>query len=237
MHYTPPYRRRDGTPVSGYTAGNGGRKSQSPEPEPPSPRKTRKSLAVGITVAIAGVGTVAVLTLTSGASGTSASLSDSGNARTAAEMPETVRVDLSHADAALVASGYKVNLGLRLNKNCSRNSYGAVRQFFDSHPCNWLARAYFAIGMNNRMAAVAAISWVQMDTLGTARRYKHVVDAPGTGNVTELSRVTGPYQHVRYTGEFYLSGIDGTSVWNAEVQPVIQLPSTVTLRILHDSEQ
>lgn len=237
MHYTPPYRRGDGTPVSGYIAGNGGRKPQSPKPEPPAPRKSRKGLAVGITLTIAGVGTVAALTLTGGASGTSASLSDSGNARTAAEMPETVRVDLSHADAALVASGYKVDLGLDLNKDCFRNSYGAVRQFFDSHPCNWLVRAYFAIRMNNRMAAVVAISWVRMGTLRVARQYKHLVDASGTGNVTELSRVTGPYQRVRYTGEYYLSGIDGTSVWNAEVQPVIRLASTVTLKILHDSEQ
>jgi len=47
-----------------------------------------------------------------------------------------------------------------------------------------------------------------------------LVDRHGTGNVTELSRERGRYRNVRFTGEFYASRRENTTVVNAQAQPV-----------------
>lgn len=59
-----------------------------------------------------------------------------------------------------------------------------------------------------------------MPDASSAAAYKKLADTGGTGNITELSRNTGPYQKVKYTGQFYASGLDGLSVWNVQMQPV-----------------
>ena len=65
-----------------------------------------------------------------------------------------------------------------------------------------------------------------MRTTRLAKKYKSLVDTGGTGNVTELSRETGPYRKVRFTRSTYTSGIDGTTVWNAQIKPVGWSPAT-----------
>ncbi|WP_322769241.1 hypothetical protein [Frankia sp. Cr1] len=59
-----------------------------------------------------------------------------------------------------------------------------------------------------------------MPDLDGARAYKQLVDASGTGNITELSREDGHYRTVRYTGYRYASRRDGTVVANAQAEPV-----------------
>jgi hypothetical protein len=65
-----------------------------------------------------------------------------------------------------------------------------------------------------------AISWVEMADEATAREFHQLVDSHATGNITELSRERGRYRPVRYTGDIYASHRDGTTVSNAQAQPV-----------------
>lgn len=70
-----------------------------------------------------------------------------------------------------------------------------------------------------------------------ADQYKHLVDTQGTGNITELTRIEGTYQTVRYSGQYYVSGRYDTAVWNSEVQPISQLSVSTTEKILLSSRQ
>jgi hypothetical protein len=85
--------------------------------------------------------------------------------------------------------------------------------------------------------ALVATSWVDMPTLSLAMDYKHLVDVSGTGNITELSREVGPYRNVKFSGNYYLSGMTGTAVWNVQVQPIVPTPVKVLKTILDDSRQ
>jgi hypothetical protein len=76
-----------------------------------------------------------------------------------------------------------------------------------------------------------------VQNVASARRYKRMVDTPGTGNVTELSRDDGPYRDIRFDGKLYTSGMSGTAVWNVQVQPVGPVPLATLNKILAESRQ
>jgi hypothetical protein len=144
------------------------------------------------------------------------------------------------AQAALRAAGYQGALSERLGGDCATSSYGQVHGFFRAHPCRWLARAYLAVsqpGPGGTAMALVAISWVDMPTAQLAGQYKRLVDTGGTGNVTELSRDTGPYQDVSFSGAFYQSGSTGTAVWNVQAQPVQPIAVPAVQAILRASRQ
>lgn len=68
-----------------------------------------------------------------------------------------------------------------------------------------------------------------MPTQAGARQLKTLMDTGGTGNATELSRERGRYRTVRYTGGVYASRRDGTTVVNAQAQPVVRGSAGLTL--------
>jgi hypothetical protein len=76
-----------------------------------------------------------------------------------------------------------------------------------------------------------------MPSAASATAYKKLVDKGGTGNITELSRDTGPYRTIKYSGEFYTSGLDGSSVWNVQLQPVGQIPTAFVSEIFDRFKQ
>jgi hypothetical protein len=104
--------------------------------------------------------------------------------------------------------------------DCAAHSYGLVREFFRDNPCSALFRALFEVQDERRIVVLVAVAWVDMPDTRQARAFKDLVDRDGTGNITELSRETGPYQDVRFTGEHYTSIRDGETVINAQAQPV-----------------
>jgi hypothetical protein len=104
--------------------------------------------------------------------------------------------------------------------DCDVHSYGLVREFFREHPCSALFRALFEVRDERRNVVLVAVAWVDMPDVRQAREFKELVDRDGTGNITELSRETGPYQDVRFTGEHYASTRDEATVINAQAQPV-----------------
>jgi hypothetical protein len=174
--------------------------------------------------------------ITYGAS-SGASVSAQATDPSASQPSASAQAGFRRAAAALVAKGYRVDLEERSETDCAAHSYGQVEQFFQLHPCKWVARAYLAVRNSTQGLVLVAISWVDMPDAVTAASYKHLVDGSGTGNVTELSRDIGPYRNIAYSGEFYASGMIGTSVWNAQAQPVEPTLAAVVNQILATSSQ
>jgi hypothetical protein len=113
--------------------------------------------------------------------------------------------------------------------DCAAHSYGLVREFFQENPCSALSRALFEVQVERRVVVLVAVAWVDMPDVRQARKLKDLVDRDGTGNITELSRETGPYQDVRFTGDHYASVRDETTVVNAQAQPVRHSQAAVDL--------
>jgi hypothetical protein len=103
---------------------------------------------------------------------------------------------------------------------CVGNSYGAVQRYFADHPCTALQRALLEVRDGRGDVVLVAIAWVTMPSTAGAVELKRLMDQPGTGNVTELSRQSGRYRTVRFTGDFYASNREGPVVVNAQAQPV-----------------
>jgi hypothetical protein len=236
VHQVKGYYRR-GRWVTAHPRRSPGRQGSS---QPPSGHNSpRRGLAAaGVTIAVTAVGGTLAWTIGVGPTTAAPAVSSGGatGQTISKEASPDVKIDLRNAEATLVASGYKVNANLRYDRNCAQNSYGAVRNFFIAHPCKWLARASLTLRAGNNSAILVAISWVGMPSVSQAESYKKLVDGSHTGNVLELTRVSGPYTGVKFTGKFYDSGRDGLAVWNTQVQPVAQLPAQITFSILKKSE-
>lgn len=106
--------------------------------------------------------------------------------------------------------------------DCATTSYGQVRDFFREHPCDALARALVEV-RSGRAVALVAVAIVDMPDEQGAIALKRLVDVQGTGNITEL---TG---EGRFTGRFYASRREGTTVVNAQVEPVGRAAAAVAL--------
>jgi hypothetical protein len=230
------YTNKYGKWVKPYTRrGNPRSRTNSPG------RRRRASAKGGIAIArITAIVTVAGTSLIVGfslSSGPSVSNDSADSHPSSVESFESARIQLTRTQAVLEASSYEVNLDLKYSKNCAADSYGLVHRFFLSHPCKWLVRASFAVRGNSGNVILVAISWVRMTNNALAKEYRRLVDAPGTGNVLELSRQSGRYQRVRFTGRFYESGMVGTSVWNAQVQPIGLLSISAVKDVLKDSRE
>ncbi|OLT00104.1 hypothetical protein BJF90_07385 [Pseudonocardia sp. CNS-004] len=104
--------------------------------------------------------------------------------------------------------------------DCVSHSYGLVREFVENQPCSALFRALFEVRDSRRAVVLVAVAWVDMPDARQAREFKDLVDGHGTGNITELSRESGPYRDVRFTGEHYASVLEDSTVINAQAQPV-----------------
>lgn len=99
--------------------------------------------------------------------------------------------------------------------DCAAVSYGQVRTFFTTTPCDAVGRAVFEV-REAGARVVVAVAVVDMPTVDGAVALKRLVDTPGTGNVRELRSPRG----VRWTGQHYHSVRDGATVVNAQAEPV-----------------
>lgn len=201
-------------------------------PAPAQGRARVAAIGAAVVVTIGGV-TAGVTYATSSGASVSAQPADAS----AGKSPSDAKAGFGRAEASLLAKGYRVDLEERSETDCAAHSYGQVEAFFRSHPCTWVARAYLAVRDKAQGLVLVAISWVDMSSASSAASFKHLVDGSGTGNVTELSRDIGPYRNVAYTGQFYASGMVGTSVWNAQAQPVNPTLAAIVNQILAASSQ
>ena len=216
-HLVRSYTRRDGTRVRHYVRQNPGR----------NPRRT---VAIGLTVA-------GLTIYTSGGSDAgSASRADEGKANFTLSSDD-VQASYERAAGRILRSGYRYkDLHLAVDSNCVEHSYGRVQDFFRSHPCKWLVRAYVVIQKEgSRGAMLVDFVWVEMPKLAQAEECEHLMDTPGSGSVTELAREDdSPYKDTYLPVDFYTPGISGTAAWNVQVQPFAPVPFQVIGAILND---
>ncbi len=74
-----------------------------------------------------------------------------------------------------------------------------------------------------------AVAWVDMPDAAGAAALKSLVDRPGTGNITELSKEQRRYRGVRFTGQHYASLQDDTTVINVQAEPLGDTATAVSL--------
>lgn len=104
--------------------------------------------------------------------------------------------------------------------DCAAHSYGEVRTWFQHHPCTRIDRAWYEVCDEHDNKAVLSVAWVEMPDEDSAAELKTVVDTPGTGNATELSKDDGPYRDTSYSGYYYRSSRDGDTVRSVQAEPL-----------------
>ncbi|WP_345606529.1 hypothetical protein [Pseudonocardia adelaidensis] len=171
-------------------------------------------LAIVLVVAIAAGGSASAVGTATGAGGTTASASS------ARASSQARRRDANTARLRLLRQALRVEQRFDSTDDCVAHSYGKVREFFRERPCAALHRAWFDVRDGRRGLVLVAVSWVEMPDARSAREFHELVDTYGTGNVTELSREQGPHRRVRFTGKHYVSRRDGTTVVNAQAEPI-----------------
>ena len=104
--------------------------------------------------------------------------------------------------------------------DCAAHSYGQVAGYFADHPCAGLERARYVVSDDAGHTAIVSVAWVEMPDAESATELEALVDRPGTGNVTELSREDGPHGNVRYSGWYYRSDRDGDVFTSVQAEPL-----------------
>jgi hypothetical protein len=176
---------------------------------------------VGVGGAIAAAGLAAVLGV-GGLAGAGGSAASGGAASTSGSTTSRgSERDSQAAVARLSAQGVRATVRLTDDgADCAANSYGAVREFFEQHPCAALYRSVLELRDREGDVVLVAISSAEMPDEDQAAELIALLDVPGSGNITELSRERGRYRSVRYTGDAYASRREGVVVTNAQAQPV-----------------
>lgn len=193
----------------------------------PKPKRGWVAGAVAIGVLLGG-GTVSVDAAASAArAGQSARPSAQAKPRTRGSTADAVRTAqrVVRTIERLRRQGLQVRLRASSDDtDCAARSYGQARLFFRAHPCVSMHRALLEITAKGAGTVLVAIASVRMPDERTAAELKALLDRYGTGNLTELSRQSGRYRRVRFTGQAYASRRDGDTVTNAQAQPVAPGP-------------
>ncbi|GLY69537.1 hypothetical protein [Amycolatopsis taiwanensis] len=119
----------------------------------------------------------------------------------------------------------EVKRGLR----CAAQSYGEVRQFFLTHPCNKLDQQLFALSDTQGNVIAGSIVWVTMPSAEVAAQFKELEDNYGTGDVTPFGTEILELSHFRFSGKHYKSRLDGPLVVIAETDRLRGAPSDAML--------
>ena len=90
-------------------------------------------------------------------------------------------------------------------------------------------RALYEVRGPGGAGVLLAMAWVDMPDAAQAATLKSLVDRPGTGNITELSKEQRRYRGVRFTGQHYASLQDGATVINAQAEPLGDTATAVSL--------
>jgi hypothetical protein len=108
-----------------------------------------------------------------------------------ASSPATPRP--SHPAGSALPAGW-VERASDDQRNCAAHSYGQVASFFASTPCTSVHRELATTSQGGRSIVIAA-STVRFASATQAQRYIELVNADGTGNISDLLR-----EGARYNG-------------------------------------
>jgi hypothetical protein len=184
----------------------GGRGGGS-DPGPKSNKGTTVLLAAGLAVALGAGGTAATAgrTASVGASAPSGSTSARSQARTSSRKAQIARARLALRGAKLLSHTTDNSTHIDVpgersaDEACVENSYGEVQEFLRAHPCRALQRELYVIDDRPAGEVLGVAAWVEMERESVARELRCILDSPGTGNITELSREIRPYRSIRLT--------------------------------------
>jgi hypothetical protein len=133
--------------------------------------------------------------------------------------PAVTRLLKQHGFTATVWAGSNL-------ADCVGNSYGQTQAFLRSSPCVGVRRALLDVRGPGPGEALVAVSWVHMQSDSAAAALKVVLDRPDSGNINSLSPT------VPFTGDYYASKVDGNTVVNADVHPLVPGMSPDALRAI-----
>lgn len=114
--------------------------------------------------------------------------------------------------------------------DCAVHSYGQVREFLIRTPCRGLDRMLFLVADDSGGAAVVAVAWVRMGGSRQARELRALADRYGTGNVSPIGMAALELAGVPFTGRYYDSRPQGSTVVISEVEPVQGQPDPAVLK-------
>lgn len=183
--------------------------------------------AIGMAVAVGGGGTAAF---------PPASALDASSAVHAALRTKTAKAK-STARAGQPPAAVWRQLGLRPLRSapvreaamrdelrCLGQSTGQVRDFFAHTPCRALHRGLFTVADDHGAEIVVSVVWVRLPSIGSALRFKDVIDVPGSGDITPLGAEVLGLGGVRFTAEHYESRRSRTQVGVVEAEAVSGRP-------------
>lgn len=165
-----------------------------------------------VSVTIAGL----AISSSGGSAAESASKADDGKVNVTLSSDD-VQASFERAAGRIARSGYSYkDLVISIDTNCVAHSYGKVQEFFQSDPCKWLVRAYVVLQKKGTEGSMLVdFVWVDMPTSAQAEECQQLMEAPGSGSVTELAREDdSPYKDTYLPIDFYVAGISGTAAWN-----------------------
>lgn len=113
---------------------------------------------------------------------------------------------------------------------CGEHSYGQVQQYLRTNPCRSLFRVLLEAHDDQNHQMLVALSWTQMPDPATTDALYQLAHRDGTGNIAELSRELPAYSGVKFTGKYYDSRVDGTTVVIAEATPQAGDPPDALLK-------
>lgn len=180
-------------------------------------------LTAGITMAGGGDAVTSV-----GAGLDAAAADSSAGADTSASRDSAEKGDRTEAwrKMALKEVGHEVWHQLR----CGVQSTGRVQQFFLENPCQKLDQLAFAVQDGKGNVIAGFVSWVTMDSSGTATELKRLEDGYGSGDVVPFGMQALEFGGVHFTGRYYHARQDDKLVVIAETEPVRGHPAEAELK-------
>ncbi|MCS7479372.1 hypothetical protein ACFFQW_24945 [Umezawaea endophytica] len=106
----------------------------------------------------------------------------------------------------------------RRQVECLTASHGRVREFLARVPCASLDRIIVAVGDDVGTSAVVSVAWVGFRRAADVRDFKSVIDVDGSGDVRPLGSALLGLADIAFTGRYYGSDVQGTSLTVAEAE-------------------
>ncbi|MCC8246209.1 hypothetical protein [Saccharothrix luteola] len=108
---------------------------------------------------------------------------------------------------------------VRQQVECLSASHGEVREFFTHTPCTSLDRMVIAVGDGSGNNAVLSVAWVGFRSARDMRAFKRIEDRHGSGDIRPLGASLLGLADITFTGHYYGTDTDGSTITIAEAEP------------------
>ncbi|MCP2334313.1 hypothetical protein [Actinoalloteichus caeruleus] len=122
----------------------------------------------------------------------------------------------------------------RRHTNCARHSFGQVRTFFQTTPCQSLRRQLFSVRDEHGNDVAVSIAWVRMRDAAEVWDLRQVFDEHGSGDFHPAWSPFPELSAVRFTAEYYGSEPHGRVLTIAEAEPLSGSPDPALLHAVAD---